>query len=106
MSDVSMKASADRMGGWLTRYSDWIMGVGVIGLMITLLMPLPPAFLDVLHHLAQHIPVHLYVPQPTPQRSTAATSSYPTRSVMAVGTGRSDRTRRRSSADRLNQENP
>ena len=27
---------------------------------------MPPAFLDVLHHVAQHIPVHIYVPQPTP----------------------------------------
>jgi exodeoxyribonuclease V gamma subunit len=27
---------------------------------------MPPAFLDVLHHVAKHIPVHLYVPQPTP----------------------------------------
>lgn len=27
---------------------------------------MPPALLDVLHHIAQHIPVFLYVPQPTP----------------------------------------
>ncbi len=36
------------LGRWLTRYSDWVMGLGVIGLMITLLTPLPPGFLDIL----------------------------------------------------------
>lgn len=27
---------------------------------------MPPAFLDVLHRMARYLPVHLYVPQPTP----------------------------------------
>jgi len=38
----------DKIGNWLSRYSDWLMGLGVIGLMITLLTPLPPPFLDLL----------------------------------------------------------
>src|SRR5690606_4593908 len=27
---------------------------------------MPPAFLDILHRIARHVPVHLFVPQPTP----------------------------------------
>jgi len=32
----------------LVKYSDWIMGVGVLGLMVTLITPVPPGVLDVL----------------------------------------------------------
>ena len=35
-------------GAFLSRYADWFMGVGVIALMITLLMPVPPGALDIL----------------------------------------------------------
>ena len=42
------QSSIQRIGNLLTRYSDWVMGLGVIGLMITLLVPLPPEFLDIL----------------------------------------------------------
>ncbi|HVS18826.1 MAG TPA: flagellar biosynthesis protein FlhA [Planctomycetota bacterium] len=35
-------------GTWLRRYADWILAVGVLGLVLTLVSPLPPAVLDVL----------------------------------------------------------
>jgi len=40
--------SVDGFGRFLTRYADWAMGVGVLGMMVTLLVPLPPQALDVL----------------------------------------------------------
>ena len=40
--------SVETFGRFLTRYADWAMAVGVLGLMITLLVPLPPQVLDVL----------------------------------------------------------
>jgi flagellar biosynthesis protein FlhA len=39
---------AERAGALLKRYADWIMGLGVLGLVMTLVAPLPPAVLDVL----------------------------------------------------------
>jgi len=45
---MSVPSDTNKLGLWLARYSDWVMGVGVIGLMITLLTPLPPGILDVL----------------------------------------------------------
>ena len=47
MQNIQTKG-LESVGGWLTRYSDWVMGLGVIGLMVTLLLPLPPVFLDAL----------------------------------------------------------
>ena len=35
-------------GQWLQRWSDWILGVGVLGLILTLISPIAPWFLDVL----------------------------------------------------------
>ena len=40
--------SVEAFGRFLTRYADWAMGVGVLGLMVTLLVPLPPQALDIL----------------------------------------------------------
>ena len=37
-----------RFGGLLYRYADWFMALGVLGLMVTLLTPIPPGALDVL----------------------------------------------------------
>ncbi len=44
----STLAGAQRFGDWLRRYSDWVMGVGVLGLMVTLITPLSPGMLDTL----------------------------------------------------------
>jgi flagellar biosynthesis protein FlhA len=39
---------AQGVGRWLMRHADWVLGLGVLGLMITLILPLPPNLLDVL----------------------------------------------------------
>ena len=36
----------ERFGGFLRRYADWFMGLGVLGLMVTLLTPISPVALD------------------------------------------------------------
>ena len=36
------------VGGFLERYADWAMGLGVLGLVFTLIVPVSPALLDVL----------------------------------------------------------
>ena len=33
---------------FLKRYADWIMGLGVLGVVLTLVSPIPPAMLDIL----------------------------------------------------------
>jgi len=45
------------IGEWLSRYSDWVMGIGVLGLLVTLVTPLSPLALDAL--LATNITVSL-----------------------------------------------
>ena len=50
-------SSARGIGDWLSRYSDWVMGIGVLGLMVTLITPLSPIALDTL--LATNITVSL-----------------------------------------------
>src|SRR5688500_9211508 len=37
-----------RTGQWLQRWSDWILGLGVLGLLLTLISPIAPWLLDVL----------------------------------------------------------
>ena len=67
----------ERFGALLGRYSDWVMGLGVLGLMLTLLMPLPPAALDVL--LAVNITASLLMLLVTMNvRSSAELSTFPT----------------------------
>ncbi len=45
------------LGEWLGRYSDWVMGIGVLGLLVTLITPLSPVALDTL--LSTNITVSL-----------------------------------------------
>src|SRR6186713_3370183 len=40
------QASLQRVGGLLKRYSDWVLGLGVLGLLVTLLTPISPIALD------------------------------------------------------------
>ncbi len=42
------KQAAEQLGAALRRYSDWVVGLGVLGLVVTLVSPLPPALLDAL----------------------------------------------------------
>src|SRR5215203_4368502 len=42
------KSGVQTAGALIKRYSDWLMGVGVLGLIVTLVTPVPPALLDIL----------------------------------------------------------
>jgi flagellar biosynthesis protein FlhA len=44
----SSASAVERLGRFLSRWADWAMGIGVLGLMVTLLVPLPPQLLDLL----------------------------------------------------------
>src|SRR5262245_49714504 len=35
-------------GGFLRRYADWLIAIGVLGLIVTLVTPIPPLLLDLL----------------------------------------------------------
>src|SRR5215510_3105434 len=48
MKQDTTTTTIERLGRFLTRWADWAMGLGVLGLMVTLIVPLPPAVLDVL----------------------------------------------------------
>ncbi len=45
---TTREASTSRVGALLVRYADWFVGVGVLGLMLTLITPLPPTGAQVL----------------------------------------------------------
>ncbi len=75
--EVAKTTSFQRLGGWLGRYADWVMGVGVLGLMVTLLMPLPPVALDAL--LATNITISLLMLLVTMNiRGATELSTFPT----------------------------
>ncbi len=58
MSTTSpLAAQAQAAGSFLRRYADWIVGLGVLGLMVTLITPVNPFILDVL--LALNITISL-----------------------------------------------
>ncbi|HIG11706.1 MAG: flagellar biosynthesis protein FlhA [bacterium] len=48
---------AQSFGRFLRNYADWVMGIGVLGLMVTLITPLSPGVLDIL--LATNITISL-----------------------------------------------
>ncbi len=69
-------ANVQRLGAFLARWADWAMGIGVLGLMLTLLVPLPPALLDVL--LAANITCSVLLLLVTMSvRSSAELSTFP-----------------------------
>ena len=64
-------------GGFLQKYADWIVGVGVLGLLVTLITPVPPLVLDVL--IAANITVSLLLLLVTMNaKSASALSTFPT----------------------------
>jgi flagellar biosynthesis protein FlhA len=66
-----------RFGAFLARYADWLMGLGVLGLMVTLLTPMPPYALDVL--LAVNLTLSLLMLLVTMNvRSSTELSTFPT----------------------------
>ncbi len=79
MADIRRDAEGgiQRFGVFLARYADWVMGIGVLGLMVTLLTPVSPAVLDVL--LAANITFSLMMLLVTMNvRSSAELSTFPT----------------------------
>jgi flagellar biosynthesis protein FlhA len=69
-------AATARLGGFLTRWADWGMAVGVLGLMITLIVPMPPLVLDLL--LATNLTLSVLVLLVTMSvRSSAELSTFP-----------------------------
>ena len=70
-------SSAERVGAFLRRYADWIMGVGVLGLMVTLITPVSPHALDIL--LATNITLSLLILMVTLNAgSSTEVSTFPT----------------------------
>jgi flagellar biosynthesis protein FlhA len=68
--------TVERLGRFLTRWADWAMGLGVLGLMVTLLVPLPAPVLDVL--LAFNISVSVLLLLVTMSvKSSAELSTFP-----------------------------
>ncbi len=70
-------SSLDCVGGLLKRYSDWVLGVGVLGLMMTLITPLPAPLLDLL--LAFNITISVLLLMVTMNaRDSVELSTFPT----------------------------
>ena len=71
------RAGVQRFGVFLARYADWLMGLGVLGLMVTLLTPVAPPILDLL--LAANITFSLMMLLVTMNvRNSAELSTFPT----------------------------
>lgn len=67
---------AQRVGDFLAKYADWIMGVGVMGLLITLITPVSPLVLDIL--LATNITVSMLLLMVTLNaRAASEVSTFP-----------------------------
>jgi len=74
---------AQEAGAWLRKYADAILAVGVLGLVLTLVTPLPPAVLDVL--LAVNITTSLLLLLVTMNaHSSTELSSFPTLLLFAT----------------------
>jgi flagellar biosynthesis protein FlhA len=71
------EVGVQRFGVFLARYADWMMGLGVLGLMVTLLTPISPGVLDIL--LATNITFSLMMLLVTMNvRNSAELSTFPT----------------------------
>ena len=69
-------STTEEVGGFLRKHAEWIVGVGVLGLMITLITPLPPVVLDLL--IAFNITVAVLLLMVTMNaRSPADLSTFP-----------------------------
>ncbi|MCY3000698.1 MAG: flagellar biosynthesis protein FlhA, partial [Planctomycetota bacterium] len=82
MNDATLDRARDT-AAFLKRYADWIIGMGVLGLVMTLVTPLPPAVLDVL--LAINIATSLLLLLLTMNtRSAADLSAFPSLLLFAT----------------------
>jgi flagellar biosynthesis protein FlhA len=59
MADAAQAQQTTRAGAFLGRWADWMLAGGVLGLVLTLISPIPPALLDVL--LAVNITASLLI---------------------------------------------
>ncbi len=84
MSDSrSRAASLDGLGGFVRRHADWFMGLGVLGLLVTLITPVSPGTLDIL--LATNITVSLLLLLLTMNvRGATEVSTFPTLLLFAT----------------------
>ena len=48
MATPTLPAAPKSAGSFIQRYADWLLGFGVLGLLLTLVTPLPPWVLDLL----------------------------------------------------------
>ena len=71
------KGGLDAAGGALKRYADWAMGIGVLGLLVTLITPISPLALDLL--LATNITISILLLMVTMNaRGATELSTFPT----------------------------
>jgi flagellar biosynthesis protein FlhA len=76
VSQVVSSSAVERFGRLLTRWADWAMGLGVLGLMVTLIVPLPPLVLDLF--LAFNITASVLILMVTMSvKSSAELSTFP-----------------------------
>ena len=69
--------SLEAAGGTLKRYADWAMGIGVLGLLVTLITPISPFALDLL--LATNITISVLLLMVTMNaRGAIELSTFPT----------------------------
>ena len=74
---LAPKGSLNFAGGGLKRYADWAMGIGVLGLLVTLITPISPLALDLL--LATNITISILLLMVTMNARTATElSTFPT----------------------------
>ena len=74
---LAPKGSLNFAGGALKRYADWAMGIGVLGLLVTLITPISPLALDLL--LATNITISILLLMVTMNARTATElSTFPT----------------------------
>lgn len=75
--EKSITSHAQAAGNLLRRYADWLIGLGVLGLLVTLITPLPPLVLDIL--LAGNITISLLLLLVTMNvKGTMQLSAFPT----------------------------
>jgi flagellar biosynthesis protein FlhA len=83
MAEETKMTGAGKMGAFLARWADWAMALGVLGLMVTLLVPLPPFVLDLL--LALNITISVLLLLVTMSvRSSAELSTFPAALLFAT----------------------
>ena len=76
-------AAGESAGAFLRKYADWILGLGVLGLVLTLVAPIPPVLLDLL--LAINITTSLMLLLLTMNtRSAVELSAFPTLLLFAT----------------------